>query len=36
MKNVKILQTLQRYIGEAAISLFNHVTLLTLVTLAKP
>ena len=35
MKNVKMLQGLQRYIGEAAIPLVNHVTLLTFVTLAK-
>jgi hypothetical protein len=31
-----MLQGLQRYIGEAAIPLFNHVTLLTFVTSAKP
>jgi hypothetical protein len=36
MKSVKILQRLQGYIGEAAIPLFSHVTVLTLVTSAKP
>lgn len=36
MKNVKMLQELQSYIGEAAFDLFNHVTLLTFVTSAKP
>jgi len=36
MKNVKMLQGLPRYIGEAAVPLFKHVTLLTFVTSAKP